>query len=99
MSTRCTIGYDKDFHIFEEICDSKKVWIQLDPGSFEAEFKIYKNANSLVVGIDIAAWRKIVEAWNNSSWAKDPSRDYSKPDEEEFFSVFDRIGKIKDLGE
>lgn len=96
MSTRCTIGYGEKHHLFEEICDSKKIWIQLDSDSFETEFRIYDGNNSLVVGIDVATWRKIVEAWNNSSWGKDPERDYSKTDEEEFFSVFERLKKIKD---
>ena len=98
MSTRCTIGYNDKFHLFEEIFDSEKVWIQLDPGSFEAEFKIYKNKNSLVVGIDVATWRRMVDSWLNSSWAKHPEKDYSKPDEEEFFSIFDNINKSNSEG-
>jgi len=99
MSTKCTIGYGKKYHLFEEIFDSEKVWIQLDSNSFNAQLTSYHNEPSLVVGIDIATWREIVNAWNNSPWAKDLTRDYSKSDVEEFFSIFDKIKKDKPSGE
>lgn len=86
MSTRCTIGYNDDFHLYEECFDTKYVYLRLDKG-FEAELAIGStdwrdnepaNRASLSLKMDVKLWRAIAEAWNNSNWAKHPERDGSE---------------------
>ncbi len=78
MSTKCTIGYSSDFHLYEEICDSKSVWLQLDLKKSEMNISKYKDSDSITLSIDVKMWRQIVEAWNNSYWGKNPSKDYEE---------------------
>ena len=86
MSTRCTIGHDEDYHLYEECFDTSNVYLQLDK-KFEAELSVGSadwrdnaapNRMMLNVKLDVKVWRAIAEAWAKSEWAARPDRDYSK---------------------
>ena len=86
MSTRCTIGHDDDYHLYEACFDTSNVYLQLDT-KFEAELSIggsdwrdnaAPNTTVLRVKLDVKVWRAIAEAWAKSEWALRPDRDYSK---------------------
>ena len=77
MSTRCTIGYGDDYHLFEECFDTDKVWIEIGGNVSEVEYNSALGGE-LVVGIDVTIWRKIVEDWLRSHWANHPTRDHEK---------------------
>jgi hypothetical protein len=86
MSTRCTIGHNDDFHLYEECFDTSNVYLQLDT-KFEAALAVggpdwrdnaAPDRSSLTVKLDIKTWRAIAEAWAKSEWAAKPDRDYSK---------------------
>lgn len=78
MSTKCTIGYGDTHHLYEECFDPDKVWLRLDGKDFEAEVGTRQDTASVTVGIDVTVWRKIVEAWLQSHWARHPERDHEK---------------------
>ena len=86
MSTRCTIGYGDQFHLYEECFDTQHVYLRLDE-AFEAEMCLGStdwrdnapaNRASLSLKMDVKLWRKIAEAWAGSEWAKHPERDGSE---------------------
>lgn len=85
MSTRCTIGHNDAFHLYEECFDTGNVYLQLDSG-FEASLCLgcadwRDNASGgrtrLELKLDVKTWRAIAEAWQNSHWAQHPERDGS----------------------
>jgi len=87
MSTRCTIAYDqKDFHLYQECFENDNVYLQLDGAGWAASLDTTSidwrdgdaNRPSLKVRIDVTLWRRIVEGWLESQWAKDPSLDHMK---------------------
>jgi hypothetical protein len=87
MSTRCTIAYDqKDFHLYQECFENDNVYLQLDGVGWDASLDTTSidwrdgdvNRPSLKVRIDVTLWRRIVEGWLESQWAKDPSLDHVK---------------------
>jgi hypothetical protein len=89
MSTRCTIAYDqKDFHLYQECFESDNVYLKLDGAGWDASLDTAPidwrdgdvNRPSLKVRIDVTLWRRIVEGWLESQWAKDPSVDHAKHD-------------------
>jgi hypothetical protein len=77
MSTRCTIGYGDYYHLYEECFDTDKVWLEIENKVSDVEYRSSPNGE-LIVGIDVTVWRKIVEAWLQSHWAKNPERDHQK---------------------
>ena len=86
MSTRCTIGYNDDFHLYEECFDTKHVYLQIDRG-FEAELAVGStdwrdnspaSRTTLNLKLDVKIWRAIAEAWAASNWGQHPDRDASE---------------------
>jgi hypothetical protein len=89
MSTRCTIAYDqKDFHLYQECFENDNVYLQLDGEGWDASLDTasidWRDGDSkrpnLKIRIDVTLWRRIVEGWLESQWAKDPSIDHAKYD-------------------
>lgn len=78
MSTKCTISYDDEYHLYEECFEKDNVHLQLDnvgavdisasPGSLHA-----------TIQIPIKTWRKIVAGWIESQWAEHPEWDNKHP--------------------
>lgn len=81
MSTKCTIGYGPNFHLYEECFDTDHVWLQLDGNAGQLEFN--SNDKRIRVAIDITVWRKILESWEKCHWSKHPERDHSKEEIDE----------------
>jgi hypothetical protein len=80
MSTRCTIGHDKNFHLYEECFDSDNVYLELEGDKHGIELEHFGNTKSVIVSIDVSTWRKIVESWMSSEWCSRPERDYKTPE-------------------
>ena len=87
MSTRCTIAFDqKDFHFYQECFENDNVYLQLDGDGWAASLDTagvdWREDTGprpkLGLRIDVTLWRKIVEGWLASEWAKDPTRDHEK---------------------
>lgn len=73
MSTKATLAYDDDFHLYRECFESDNVYLRLDPGALSAFQTSGVNRNtSVTVGIPIKVWRQIVEGWLDSYWASHP---------------------------
>jgi hypothetical protein len=89
MSTRCTIAYDDtDFHLYQEVLDNNNIYLQLENGNWDAALETAtldwhngdRSRPSLCIRIDVTLWRRIVEGWCESSWAKNPDFDHKKPE-------------------
>lgn len=76
MSTKRSISFGKDYHLYQESYEQDHVWIQLDDA---IEFKVSKNELNdkvfLRVAIPIAAWRQMTKDWAESDWCKNPTQD------------------------
>ena len=58
MSTKCTVVYDDNFHLYSECFEQgldRKVWLQLEGKDFEFEV----NQHGVTVGIPLAIWEVI----------------------------------------
>ena len=99
LSTRCTIAYDDDFHLYEECLDRDSVYLCLDGAGWEASLSTNvidwddenKGRPCVRLKICIDLWRKIAEGWQDSTWAKNPDMDHKKP----VLNVEERIGWLK----
>jgi hypothetical protein len=86
MSTRCTIGYDDNFHLYQECFEQDNVYLKLEKGSWSASIETsvidWRDGDAthpqLHVKIDVTLWRKIVESWIESQWGKNPEYDHKK---------------------
>lgn len=79
MSTKCTLSYDDDFHLYEECFDTSNVYIRLDGSGWKTQLDVDREGpTSITLQIDVKLWRKIVEGWNGSHWGKNPQQDYEK---------------------
>lgn len=84
MSTRCTIAYDDDFHLYEECLDRDSVYLCLDGEGWEASLATNmidwddenKGRPCVRLKISIDLWRKIAEGWQESNWSKHPEYDH-----------------------
>lgn len=76
MSTKCTIGYGDDWHLFNECFENDNVHLILE----NMEFSVDKSTNksSVRVQIPIETWRSIIEQWDKSYWAEHQELD-NKP--------------------
>lgn len=109
MSTRCTISYSDDFHLYEECFDTKNVYLHLESGDWDAGLETatidWRGGEStrptLHVRMNVDLWRQIVEGWVKSHWGQDPSRDHKKIefDKERIDSWLSKLPKKKDSEE
>ena len=75
MSTKITLSYGKEFHLYQEVCDTQNVYLSIDNCDFEA------SKNKVSIQIPIQIWEKIIEEWpkskarfqqeNNDDWGHD----------------------------
>lgn len=77
MSTKCTIGHGPDHHLYEECWENDHVYLELND-NFDIETKTRFGKPSAVVKIDVTLWRSIVQAWLESPWGKDESKDHKE---------------------
>jgi len=96
VSTKCTIGYGDSHHLYEECFDPDRIYLLLEGSAMTSQLEIARDEKEhrLTVGIDIAIWRQIVEAWLKSHWAQHPERDYDRtpPDLDALERFFERLG-------
>ena len=71
MSTKSSISYSKDHHLYQEIFDVSNVYLKVDRSEFEA------TNNSVMVRVPIKIWRQIVKDWSRAGWpeSEDNSED------------------------
>jgi hypothetical protein len=106
MSTRCTISYNDDYHLYQECFENDNVYLRLDSGDWSASLETesidwrdgdYKRPQ-LAIRMNVTMWRKIVEGWIASQWAQDPSRDHKKY-EIDLEAISDWVNKMKKIKE
>ena len=88
MSTRCTLTYDDDFHLYQECFENNNVYLRLDSGDWSASLETatidWRDGDStrpqLHIRMNVTMWRKIVEGWLETQWAQNPDQDHKKFD-------------------
>ena len=88
MSTRCTIAYDDNFHLYQECFENDNVYLRLDDGDWAASLDTstidwrdgVSTRPQLHLKMSVTMWRKIIEGWAASEWAKNPELDNKKMD-------------------
>ena len=86
MSTRCTISYDDQFHLYQECFENDNVYLTLDGDGWQAGVTTatvdWRDGDStrprLCLQMDVTLWRKIVEGWAASQWGQHPEDDHKK---------------------
>ena len=86
MSTRCTISYDDNHHLYQECFDNDNVYLTLDGAGWQAGITTASidwrdgdsTSPSLSLQMDVTLWRKIVEGWLTSQWGQHPEDDHKK---------------------
>ena len=86
MSTRCTISYDDNHHLYQECFENDNVYLALDGAGWQAGVTTatvdWRDGDStrpqLCLQLDVTLWRKIVEGWTASQWAQHPEDDHKK---------------------
>ena len=84
MSTKSTISYSDEYHLYDECGDTSAVHIQFDrvegKPPVEIETIRYAGQDSIHLAIPIALWRTLVSTWLESAWAKDLTQDNLSPE-------------------
>jgi hypothetical protein len=62
MSTKASISYSKDHHLYQEIFDVSNVYVQISGHEFEV------NNKSAMIQIPIKAWRAMIKDWESKGW-------------------------------
>jgi hypothetical protein len=62
MSTKSTISYDSQYHLYQEIFDVSNVHLDIYNVNFEATNK------SVKLEIPIKVWRAMIEDWSKRGW-------------------------------
>ena len=86
MSTRCTISYDDNHHLYQECFENDNVYLTLDGDGWQAGITTAtvdwrdgdSTSPSINLQIDVTLWRKIVEGWMVSQWGQHPEDDHKK---------------------
>ena len=88
MSTRCSLAYSDDFHLYQECFENDNVYLRLDSGDWSASLETatidWRDGDStrpqLHIRMNVTMWRKIVEGWEQTQWAQNPDQDHKKFD-------------------
>ena len=86
MSTRCSLSYDNDHHLYQECFENDNVYLNLDSGDWDASIETASvdwrdgefSRPRLSVRMNVTLWRKIVEGWLATDWAQHPELDHQK---------------------
>jgi hypothetical protein len=65
MSTKSTISFGPNYHLYQEIFDVSNVYLQIE--GYEYEIKNDK----AMIQIPIGVWRKMLEDWATKGWPKE----------------------------
>jgi len=74
MEKQKTLSFGFLHHLYEERSNNSEIFLELE--EIPINLSILKSGRSgLKLAIPIEEWRKIVEDWSGSEWAKDAERD------------------------
>jgi hypothetical protein len=68
MSTKCSISYNKNYHLYQECFENDNVWLTLDAVN-NFEISQDNGKSTLKVAIPIDLWRHMIDGWLKSQWA------------------------------
>ena len=77
MSTKSTISFNKNYHLYEDVFDKDKVYLDLNCGTGLPSITVEYGKAQASLAINIDVWRSIVEAWTTSHWGQNKHFDYS----------------------
>lgn len=81
MSTKITLSFDKDHHLYEEV-DKDYVNLTLKGGNGMPRVTVDGVHAEVSLSIDVTLWRKIVNAWITSYWGLHPEWDHQEESED-----------------
>ena len=84
MSTRCSLAYSDDFHLYQECFENDNVYLRLDSGNWSAALETavidWRDGDStrpqLHIKMDVTMWRQIVDGWLKCYWSQHPEDDH-----------------------
>jgi len=88
MSTKVSISWDKNFHLYQEIFDVSNVYFKLEGCEFEA------TNDKVMVQIPIKVWRKMIAGWSLRGWPESEDNQEKKLGEEWLSSL--ELNLLKD---
>jgi len=62
MSTKSSLSYGENYHLYQEIFDSLHVYLQIDNVEFEV------SNNRAMVRVPVKIWREMILDWGKSGW-------------------------------
>ena len=65
MSTKATISYGQNYHLYQEIFDVSHVYLRVEGHEFEVV------RDGAMIQIPIEAWRAMIEGWEKNGWPKE----------------------------
>lgn len=65
MSTKATISYGQNYHLYQEIFDVSHVYLRVEGHEFEVV------RDGAMIQIPIEAWRAMIEGWGKNGWPKE----------------------------
>lgn len=85
MSTRCSLAYSDDFHLYQECFENDNVYLRLDSGKWSASLETdtidWRDGDftrpQLHIKMDVTMWRQIVDGWLKSHWGQNSDLDHA----------------------
>jgi hypothetical protein len=109
MSTRSSLSYDDDHHLYQECFENDNVYLRLDGGDWDASIETASidwhggdfNKPRLTVRLNVTLWRKIVEGWLATHWSQHPELDHKQHtfDPDEFSGWLDKLKKQREIAQ
>lgn len=65
MSTKATISYGQNYHLYQEIFDVSHVYLRVEGHEFEVA------RDGAMIQIPIEVWRAMIEDWEKKGWPKE----------------------------
>jgi len=65
MSTKATISYGQNYHLYQEIFDVSHVYLRVEGHEFEAA------RDGAMIQIPIGVWRTMIQDWEKNGWPKE----------------------------
>jgi len=76
VSTKVSISYSKDHHLYQEIFDVSNVYFEISGHEFEV------NNKSAMIQIPIKVWRAMIKDWESRGWPESDDNSEKKIAEE-----------------
>lgn len=89
MSTKATISYGQNYHLYQEIFDVSHVYLRVEGHEFEVV------RDGAMIQIPIEAWRAMVEGWGKNGWPKEEDHSERTIAAQWNDSLFELLGKTK----